>query len=183
VSPPLHPPSLSYPVPLTRALSSAAKFGFFDLDALFSAAFVFVLAEKISPRTPTDPCGIRDAASLMGWLSASGNKAATKRLADIHQMCSHLGIAVDWQGPAITPTSAAQDVPRENAVPGVRLGGGGEVVSAWQPEHAGREAEFGMLSFSPNELDLEAFWNGNDLSLDGTIETDWQEFERITSQF
>lgn len=120
----------------------------------------------------------------MDWLSTSGNKAATKRLADIHQMCSHLGIAVDWQGLAVTPTSAAgDDVPRESVVPGVRSGGGGEVVSVWQPEHAGREAEFDMLSFSPNELDLEAFWNGSDLSLDGTIETDWQEFERITSQF
>lgn len=169
------------------AKSRPAKFGFFDLDALFSAAFVFVLAEKITPRQSAEPSGIRGAASLMDWLSTCGNKVASKRLEDIHQMCSHLGIDVDWQGLGVTPKPAVEGVPTEAvATEAPTLGGQGstqDVMPAWQPADPGHDLSFDMLSFSPGELGVTSFWDGGGLSLDGTFETDWQEFERITSQF
>lgn len=163
-----------------------AKFGFFDLDALFSAAFVFVLTEKITPRQPTDPSGIRSAVSLMDWLSTCGNKVATKRLADIYQMCSHLNIILDWEGLAINPTPATEPEQKEGTMPWARSVAQAslqEIVPAWQPAEPGQDLSIDMLSFSPGEMDVAAFWDGGGLSLDGTFETDWQEFERIMSQF
>lgn len=100
-------------------------------------------------------------------------------------MCSHLDIVVDWQGLAITPTPAAGPGQKEDAVPCDRSVGQAspqEIVPAWQPADPGQYLSMDMLSFSPGEMDVAAFWDGGGLSLDGTFETDWQEFERITSQ-
>lgn len=121
----------------------------------------------------------------MDRLSACGNKVATKRLADIRQMCAHLNIDLDWEDLAVNPTPAA-GLEQEKAVPWVGSAGRAsprEVVPAWQPAEAGRGLSVDMLSFSPGEMDVAAFWDGGGLSLDGTFETDWQEFERIMSQF
>lgn len=42
--------------------------------------------------------------------------------------------------------------------------------------------EFDMALEGGMGMDLSSFWHGNDFGLDSTFETDWQEFERITSQ-
>lgn len=102
-------------------------------------------------------------------------------------MCAHLNIDLDWEGMAVNPTPAAgPGQEEEGAVPWVGSAGRAsprEVVPAWQPAEAGRSLSVDMLSFSPGEMDVAAFWDGGGLSLDGTFETDWQEFERIMSQF
>ncbi|KAL0934895.1 uncharacterized protein CTRU02_209486 [Colletotrichum truncatum] len=72
-----------------------ANFGFFDLDAAYSAAFVFVLVDSVAINT-TQPCGvskIRTAFNIVKHLSVQGNKAAAKRSAEIEQTCNHLGIS------------------------------------------------------------------------------------------
>lgn len=72
-----------------------AKFGFFDLDATFSSAFVFVLVETIYPDAGKG-CGkggIRDASGVLQHLASYGNRAAAKRRMDIEQTCDQLGIS------------------------------------------------------------------------------------------
>lgn len=124
----------------------------------------------------------------MDWLGSCGNRVARKRLADIHQMCSHLGIPVDWDGLTITPIPVTE-VPSAGSVPVVAPPVCGaspqthEVVPAWQPADPGQYLSLDVLSFSPGEVDIAGFWDEGGLSLDGTFETDWQEFERIASQF
>ncbi|KAM5526735.1 hypothetical protein FOXYSP1_20854 [Fusarium oxysporum f. sp. phaseoli] len=73
-----------------------AIFGFFDLDAAFSAAFVFVLVESIYSHTQKIDAtsGIQRASSIMQFLAAKGNMAAARRRTDIERMCHHLGIDV-----------------------------------------------------------------------------------------
>ncbi|OLN89944.1 hypothetical protein CCHL11_10120 [Colletotrichum chlorophyti] len=72
-----------------------ANFGFFDLDAAFSAAFVFVLVDRIHANTSQLPSKttICKASGILEHLSSQGNIAAGKRRADIDQMCAHLGIS------------------------------------------------------------------------------------------
>lgn len=72
-----------------------ANFGFFDLDAAFSAAFVFVLVDSIYSHTGRSSSveNIRKASEILNYLSSQGNKAAEKRGADINQMCNHLGVS------------------------------------------------------------------------------------------
>ncbi|KAK6226070.1 hypothetical protein QIS74_02117 [Colletotrichum tabaci] len=72
-----------------------ANFGFFDLDAAFSAAFVFVLVDSIHVRAshPSSIVQIRKASEVLEHLASQGNIAAQKRRADIIQMCNHLGVS------------------------------------------------------------------------------------------
>ncbi|KAL5042077.1 hypothetical protein BDW71DRAFT_200866 [Aspergillus fruticulosus] len=76
-----------------------ANFGFFDLDAIFSVAFVLVLAGTIYPSKGSYSRDIHLALDLLNHLSLNGNKAARNRRADIVQMCDHLGIT--REGPVL----------------------------------------------------------------------------------
>ncbi|KAH6689815.1 fungal-specific transcription factor domain-containing protein, partial [Plectosphaerella plurivora] len=73
-----------------------ANFGFFDLDATFSAAFVFVLIERIYPSSTNGNgvANIQRASEIMQYLASRGNKAAAKRHADLERICSHIGLSV-----------------------------------------------------------------------------------------
>jgi hypothetical protein len=79
-----------------------AKFGFFDLDALFSVSFVLILTESI--RTdPQNQSTIRDIISCMeifAYLKQHGNKAAHNRELDIMQIYDHLGLSKELLYPA-----------------------------------------------------------------------------------
>lgn len=154
-----------------------AKFGFFDLDAIFSTAFVFVLAEvAVRPQETNRSDGvgrqrIRGAASMMEYLSSCGNRVATKRLADIRQMCSYLDLDVDWREETdISAQFTAHQILGDDANAGTDM----KLQAA---ETVGFDVVFGE-----DDIDLSSFWYGNDVGLDGTFETDWQEFERITTQ-
>ncbi|KAL7908500.1 fungal-specific transcription factor domain-containing protein [Trichoderma velutinum] len=74
-----------------------ANFGFSDLDATFSAAFVFVLVESMYPRAYSGSRidTIKSALWILQHLVSQGNRAAGKRRSEIKQMCSHLGIQLN----------------------------------------------------------------------------------------
>ncbi|OAL48473.1 hypothetical protein IQ07DRAFT_543394 [Pyrenochaeta sp. DS3sAY3a] len=101
-----------------------ANFGYFDLDAAVSAAFVFVLVEsmhtKDSPRSGFE--GIRGATEILQYLIKRGNKAAEKRLLDVEQLCQHLNIHIEAysrpESPRIEGTQPAntQRVAPENSI-------------------------------------------------------------------
>ena len=86
-----------------------AKFGYFDLDAAISAAFIFILVESLqsvgSPRSGLH--GIRSATSILQYLIKHGNKAAAKRMLDVEHICQHLGIGISVPTIAGSPAAAA----------------------------------------------------------------------------
>ena len=55
-----------------------AKFGYFDLDAAISAAFIFILVESLQSvgSSRSGLHGIRSATSILQYLIKHGNKAA-----------------------------------------------------------------------------------------------------------
>ncbi|CAN9200652.1 unnamed protein product [Alternaria alternata] len=87
-----------------------AKFGYFDLDAAISAAFIFILVESLqsvgSPRSGLH--GIRSATSILQYLTKHGNKAAAKRMLDVEHICQHLGIGISVPTIAGSPAAAAE---------------------------------------------------------------------------
>jgi proline utilization trans-activator len=91
-----------------------AKFGYFDLDAAVSAAFVFVLVESLqstgSPRSGLH--GIRGATSILQYLVKYGNKAAEKRMSDVEHICQHLGIEIGI--PTVVASPAATEGPSDS---------------------------------------------------------------------
>ena len=67
-----------------------ARYGFFDLDATFSAAFVLVMM-GFSDKSQTRPSpALYQALDVLQFLSQSGNLAAERRLHDITQSCLHV---------------------------------------------------------------------------------------------
>jgi proline utilization trans-activator len=91
-----------------------AKFGYFDLDAAVSAAFVFVLVESLqstgSPRSGLH--GIRGATGILQYLIKHGNKAAAKRMSDVEHICQHLGIEIGI--PTVVTSPAAAEGPSDS---------------------------------------------------------------------
>jgi hypothetical protein len=89
--------------------NQAARFGFFDLDATFSAAFITVMIGLIDgDQSELPPKGLHEAYEVFRYLSGSGNKAAGRRLEDIKQICSHVwpgNMAVLPQGMVVESSS------------------------------------------------------------------------------
>lgn len=67
-----------------------ARYGFFDLDATFSAAFVLVMVGFVDKTQSQPPKALDQASKVLQFLSRSGNTAAERRLQDITQSCSHV---------------------------------------------------------------------------------------------
>ncbi|QKD58982.2 uncharacterized protein FOBCDRAFT_322471 [Fusarium oxysporum Fo47] len=72
-----------------------AKHAFLDLDCLFSTGFIFVLAVIINSDKAQAYQGIESVRSILMHLSNLGNRAATKRLAEIDQMCASLTLETE----------------------------------------------------------------------------------------
>ncbi|KAH6695691.1 fungal-specific transcription factor domain-containing protein [Plectosphaerella plurivora] len=77
-----------------------ARFGFFDLDATFSAAFILIMKGFIHG-TKSPPAELRLAGEALGFLSREGNKAARQRLSDMMQLSSHV-----WSPQVVSDTWA-----------------------------------------------------------------------------
>ncbi|KAJ5110131.1 hypothetical protein N7532_002776 [Penicillium argentinense] len=92
------------------------RYGFFDLDATFSAAFVLVMVGFIDNSQNKPPAALSQAYDVLRFLSRSGNSAAEQRLQDISQSCSHV-----WPDHIFDRASSSPNTsPQSNLVP--RLG-------------------------------------------------------------
>ncbi|KAH7475868.1 hypothetical protein FOMA001_g10642 [Fusarium oxysporum f. sp. matthiolae] len=80
---------------LADTLDKPAKHAFLDLDCLFSTGFIFVLAVIINSDKAQAYQGIESVRSILMHLSNLGNRAATKRLAEIDQMCASLTLETE----------------------------------------------------------------------------------------
>lgn len=130
------------------------------------------MAAKLGESNTERVAEILRASKLLKYLSDCGNKAACFRLADIRQMCLRLAIDISVQ-----PTRQSSVQPDWSTA-----GGNAEM---------GRNAE-GSLSRAPwdgiegllsGELDMFAEEGSWDFALDGTVETDWGELEKLASNF
>jgi proline utilization trans-activator len=144
-----------------KAQGIIAKFGFFDLDAIFSAAFVFVLTAVSPVHASRRIVELRSAISLLEYLSSVGNKAAGNRLVDISQMCARLDIDLS---PGTERDTAQQEAP------------------PWEGIEVLLEGETGIHMSEVGNLDFtSSFWLDQSFALDGTVETDWEELERMAT--
>ncbi|OQE29255.1 hypothetical protein PENFLA_c004G04429 [Penicillium flavigenum] len=73
-----------------RRQQTIPRYGFFDLDATFSAAFVLVMVGFLDKSQSQPPPALDQAYRVLQFLSQSGNLAAERRLQDIAQSYSHV---------------------------------------------------------------------------------------------
>lgn len=75
--------------PFVLTSFTSARFGFFDLDATFSAAFILIMKGFIHG-TAAPPSELEDSVQVLKFLTGEGNKAAAKRLEDVKQLSSQV---------------------------------------------------------------------------------------------
>ncbi|KFZ18747.1 hypothetical protein V501_01024 [Pseudogymnoascus sp. VKM F-4519 (FW-2642)] len=188
---------------------SIALFGYFDLDATFSAAFILAMMGFIEGNgVQAPPEELSRAAEVLQYLSKAGNKAAQRRLDELRQFCSHvwpLHQPGEWErfeddgseGPSMPANlfSAANAespgyMPQLNA----SLGGGvsmGDPINAdiWNGLNTvpgGRSTlfdfnEFGEFSVShgSDSGDIYLSYNDPNLPLTGIDDVDWTEIGKM----
>lgn len=144
---------------------SAARFGFFDLEATFSAAFILIMKGFIHG-TKSPPAELRLAGEVLGFLSREGNKAARQRLDDVMQLSSHV-----WSPEVVSETWAGirAQVPGEGGLNIMRTPTAEESIASLhraQREAAGAQDEqqnFSTLADMPP-------WQDGQMDLDGTAD-------------
>ncbi|KAI1042306.1 hypothetical protein LB505_003032 [Fusarium chuoi] len=161
-----------------------AKHAFLDLDCLFSTGFIFVLAVIINSDKAQAYQGIESVRSILTHLSNLGNRAATKRLAEIDQMCTSLTLETEtpdveaaqpqmlmqpfsFQASGAAPIASSepqdQDLTGENA-----LGEQDAVMAGAQ--------DLGDIVLE-GEDDLYWIYHNPSLSLTGVEQLDWESLE------
>ncbi|RBA10554.1 hypothetical protein FPRO05_05143 [Fusarium proliferatum] len=161
-----------------------AKHAFLDLDCLFSTGFIFVLAVIINSDKAQAYQGIESVRSILTHLSNLGNRAATKRLAEIDQMCTSLTLETE------TPdVEAAQ--PQMLMQPFSFQASGAAPIASSEPqdqdltsENALGEQDAGMAGAQDlgdivleGEDDLYWIYHNPSLSLTGVEQLDWETLE------
>ncbi|KAL4871699.1 hypothetical protein BDV12DRAFT_18414 [Aspergillus spectabilis] len=164
-----------------------ANFGFFDLDAIFSVAFVFVLAGTIYPGKESCWRDINLTLNLLHHLGSHGNKASHNRRDDIVQMCDHLGISREQ---ADVATQANPNLTCEIEQPAgydVSINSSTEPAQPMQdnttPVDFSEPAlqwvmDIDQLLLQQDPHDFYSLYSNNGLPLAGTVETDWETLER-----
>ncbi|KAF4312181.1 hypothetical protein GTA08_BOTSDO12076 [Botryosphaeria dothidea] len=173
-----------------------AVFGYFDLDATFSVAFVLIMTSIIhTDGTPSQHHGIRDAILLLEYMAHHGNEAAEIRKRDIEQMCRVVWPCHhDDRGPTIEATCSFTPL-QSGGETLVRFRGQGETYPSTRqhvtipPSSPAPFREMDRL----NHLIFEAFedldnaegggilsmYNDPTLPLTGVDASDWEEMESI----
>lgn len=167
-----------------------ARYGFFDLDATFSAAFVLVMAGFAENVKEQPPPALDQAFQVLEFLSRAGNLAAEQRFHDIAQSCSHVWPNYVFQGaPRGTQTReigsaidrAQRAVPRQGLTRSSGLYPSAALPYASMAQDSGQ--------YYPDESGLLESWN-HDENSNGAfgIQGDWGfdltgEAEGIYSSF
>ncbi|KAJ0359892.1 hypothetical protein COL154_007940 [Colletotrichum chrysophilum] len=111
-------------------------FGFFDLDAIFSAAFIMILtliidstsddSQKLAPSP-----GLPDALEILDYLVARGNDFASQRAREVRRMRDHLSTFLDI--PKNSPSEARNRPPT--------VAGDASIVVSMDDDGGGQDAE------------------------------------------
>ncbi|KAM5356448.1 hypothetical protein ACJ41O_003094 [Fusarium nematophilum] len=185
-----------------REENRLALFGYFDLDATFSAAFVLTMMGFVEGDLQEPPEGLKQAAQVLKYLSNAGNSAAQRRLHELKQFCAHVWspttMTDDWSWLKEGSVSSFDNSPDVRQMPEVDDGGGTSqlqnpmgsfgALGVWMPwQTVGGEAC--NLDFSASEnfqvdLSLEAggiysSFNDPTLPLTGVDDVDWAEIGKM----
>ncbi|RSL73813.1 hypothetical protein CEP54_000025 [Fusarium duplospermum] len=187
-----------------REDKSIALFGYFDLDATFSAAFVLTMMGFVEGDLQEPPEGLKQAAEVLKYLSSAGNSAAQRRLNDLKQFCLHVwsptNMTDDWSWLKEGSVSSLNNSPenRQN-MPG---DGGGDpnlqadAMTTWGPaawiswqSTAANGDDAVHLDFSASENfqmdlsheagDIYSSFNDPTLPLTGVDDVDWAEVGKM----
>ncbi|KAL2208298.1 hypothetical protein CC79DRAFT_820698 [Sarocladium strictum] len=102
---------------LLREKNLIAIFGFFDCDAIFSAAFVMILAEildsvcEIGQKVQPSP-GLGEALALLRYMAAHRSANAVRRLADVEAVWSTVTAHFQIEPVAVSHSTHAASPPR-----------------------------------------------------------------------
>lgn len=90
----------SQPIAVANSYSSRqARFGFFDLDAAFSAAFIVIMQAFLEGGSAGScPTDLQEAIIVLEHLASEGNKVAQQRLTDIKEFSNQVLLAEEAGG-------------------------------------------------------------------------------------
>ncbi|KAI8655062.1 Proline--tRNA ligase [Fusarium keratoplasticum] len=187
-----------------REDKSIALFGYFDLDATFSAAFVLTMMGFVEGDLQEPPEGLKQAAEILKYLSNAGNSAAQRRLNDLKQFCLHVwsptNMTDDWSWLKEGSVSSLDNSPanRQNFSGD---GGGNPNLQAdamttwgpaawisWQSTATGGEdavhldfsaSENFQMDLSHEAGDIYSSFNDPTLPLTGVDDVDWAEVGKM----
>ncbi|KAM0417131.1 hypothetical protein ACHAPT_012838 [Fusarium lateritium] len=184
-----------------REDKSIALFGYFDLDATFSAAFVLTMMGFVEGDLQEPPEGLKQAAEILKYLSNAGNSAAQRRLSDLKQFCLHVwsptNMTDDWSWLKEGSVSSLDNSPaNRQGVPGEHLQA--DAMATWGPAAwiswqssatAGNGEDAVHLDFSASENfqmdlsheagDIYSSFNDPTLPLTGVDDVDWAEVGKM----
>ncbi|OKP05934.1 hypothetical protein PENSUB_6654 [Penicillium subrubescens] len=175
-----------------------AKFGFFDLDAIFSAGFIMLLAAIIESTNNTQgqyltflkpTPGISESLELLNFLAGYNNQAARSRHDQIERLYDHIPALVESfhegigtsNGNAQSPlgSSASQVIPTPHST--------GDhppsYISAWNFESGGDMVDGYASAYLPMPFPSDAqtmysLYQGDDFVLTGADVADFEELQR-----
>ncbi|KAF2716168.1 hypothetical protein K431DRAFT_279514 [Polychaeton citri CBS 116435] len=176
-----------------------ARFGFFDLDATFSAAFILVMTSILDGASGNAlPNNIKLACDTLRYFSSSGNRAARQRLEDVAQFCSHIW-SIDVEvilGDGVSRADHSRS--NENEFTPHRNGlqqatgssteldpGGALYATTISPQDIAFDGDLTRSFHFDFEGDTDGIFssfNNSDLILTGIDHADWMEMERILNQ-
>ncbi|KAL5608671.1 hypothetical protein FOVSG1_003352 [Fusarium oxysporum f. sp. vasinfectum] len=182
-----------------RAEKRIALFGYFDLDATFSAAFILTMMGFVQGQDGAPPEGLKQAAGILRHLSRAGNQAAQRRLDELKQFYEQVWSPTsdtDRQSWLEEGDSSLGGLPfTERAT----LDASGErmfavqdeymTTSAWVPWQMGPDQQANPLDFnmpqsfemdlSHEATDIYSSFNDPTLPLTGVDDVDWAEIGKI----
>ncbi|KAL2203566.1 hypothetical protein CC79DRAFT_1371616 [Sarocladium strictum] len=190
---PFHPWPWDRFLDMDLLLGLSAKHAFLDLDCLFSAGFVYVLAVVINPAQSAAYDGISSARSILRYLSNLGNRAAAKRLAELDQMWAHLAVPNETPSSDLMDPELLMQTFSFGQKPGAINGNGsdaavmgdamqnGQGISSHVPMADGVDGAILGQDMADivleGESDLYWMYNNPSLSLTGVELADWERLE------
>ncbi|KAL2670751.1 hypothetical protein Neosp_014553 [[Neocosmospora] mangrovei] len=179
-------------------------FGYFDLDATFSAAFVLTMMGFVEGDLQEPPEGLKQAAEILKYLSNAGNTAAQRRLNDLKQFCLHVwsptNMTDDWSWLKEGSVSSLDNSPANRHNFSGDAGGNPNLQAdamttwgpaawiSWQSTAAGGEdavhldfsaSENFQMDLSHEAGDIYSSFNDPTLPLTGVDDVDWAEVGKM----
>jgi hypothetical protein len=176
-----------------------ALFGYFDLDATFSAAFILTMMGFVQGKDGAPPEGLKQAAGILRHLSRAGNHAAQRRLDELKQFYEQVWSPTSdadkqsW----LEGVSSLDDLPfAERTIPDasrdrvLAVQDESMTASSWVPwqmapdSQQAYQLDFDMpqsfeMDLSHEATDIYSSFNDPTLPLTGVDDVDWAEIGKI----
>ncbi|KAI9162692.1 Proline utilization trans-activator [Paramyrothecium foliicola] len=190
---------------LSKLHDERTRFGYFDLDATFSAAFILVMFGFLDSKgDQVPPEGVRESARILRYLSKGGNRAAQRRLSELMQFCQHVWVpdpaSEEWKWLSIEVTTAPSGPSTSDQSGDPGSAGGLEQfrlmpdnydgraqladLSTWTPAQGSSTLDLNQFedidwNLEPDMRDIYESFNDPNLPLTGIDDADWATIGRM----